>query len=51
MDNYEKSIISKSQNSFQNWIHDISYEIGKFIGTTTSKAQELIKNFFDKWSF
>lgn len=51
MDSYEKSIISKSENSFQEWIHEISYEIGKALGTTVAKTQEIIKNFFDKWSF
>jgi hypothetical protein len=51
MDSYEKRIISKSQNSFQQWIHGISYEIARLLGTTVSKTQELIKNFFDKWSF
>ncbi|WP_293157720.1 MULTISPECIES: hypothetical protein [unclassified Microcoleus] len=50
MDSYEKSIISKSNSSFQEWIHDISYEIARALGTTVSKAQEVIKNFFDKWS-
>ncbi|WP_254568507.1 hypothetical protein [Oscillatoria sp. HE19RPO] len=51
MDFYEKSMISKSTNSFEDWIYGISYEIGNLLGTTVSKAQELIKNFFDKWSF
>ncbi|NET86795.1 MAG: hypothetical protein F6K45_01550 [Kamptonema sp. SIO1D9] len=51
MDSYERTIISKSQSSFQQWIYDISYEIGRVLGTTVSKTQELIKNFFDKWSF
>jgi hypothetical protein len=51
MDSYEKHIISKSQNSFEQWIHGISYEIARLLGTTVSKTQELIKNFFDKWSF
>ncbi|MCT7952062.1 hypothetical protein NG798_19880 [Ancylothrix sp. C2] len=51
MDSYERSIVSKSQNSFKEWIFDISYEIGKALGITVSKAQEIIKNFFDKWSF
>ena len=51
MESYEKSIISKSNSSFQEWIHNISYEIARALGTTVSKAQEVIKNFFDKWSF
>ncbi len=51
MDSYERSIKTKSQSSFQQWIYDISYEIGRVLGTTASKAQELIKNFFDNWSF
>jgi len=50
MDFYEKSIISKSTNSFEDWIYGISYEIGRLLGTTVSKAQEVIKNFFDKWA-
>lgn len=51
MDTYEKRIISKFQNSFQQWIHGISYEIARLLGTTVSKTQELINNFFEKWSF
>lgn len=51
MDRYEQSIISKSQNSFQDWVYNISYEIGRVLGTTASKAQELIKKFFEKWTF
>lgn len=51
MDSYEISIKTKSQNSFQQWIQDISYDIAKLLATTVSKAEELIKNFFDKWSF
>jgi hypothetical protein len=51
MDNYEKNIMSKSQSSFQKWIYNISYEISRLLGTTVSKTQEIIKNFFDKWSF
>jgi hypothetical protein len=49
MDIYENQIISKSQTSFKQWVYDISYEIGIVLGTTVSKAQELIQNFFDKW--
>ncbi|NET42194.1 hypothetical protein [Okeania sp. SIO2B3] len=51
MDSFERTIASKSQNSFQQWVHNISYDIAKALSTTVSKAQEVIKNFFDKWSF
>lgn len=51
MDSFERSINMKSQNSFREWIGNISYEIGRLLGTTASKAKQLIENFFEKWSF
>lgn len=51
MDSYEQRIISKSENSFQQWIYGISYEIAKVLGTTVYNTQELIKGFFEKWLF
>ena len=51
MDSFERTITSKSQNSFQQWVNDISYDIAKALSTTVSKAKEVIKKFFDKWSF
>ena len=51
MDSFERSIKTKSQSSFKQWISSISYEIGRFLGTTASTAQKLIENFFEKWSF
>ncbi|MEC4804641.1 MAG: hypothetical protein SAJ72_10335 [Jaaginema sp. PMC 1080.18] len=51
MDFFEKSISTKSQSSFQQWISSISYEIGRLLGTTAGVAKNLIENFFEKWSF
>ena len=51
MDSFERSITTKSQSSFKQWIGSISYEIGKLLGTTASQAKQLIDNFFEKWSF
>lgn len=51
MDSFERSIQNKSQNSFKQWMSSISYEIGKLLGTTASKAKQLIEDFFEKWSF
>ena len=51
MDIFERSIKTKSQSSFREWIGSISYEIGRLLGTTVSQAKQLIENFFDKWSF
>ncbi|MGI0498736.1 hypothetical protein ACOKW7_07920 [Limnospira platensis CENA597] len=49
MDLYESQIIAKSQSSFSQWVSDISYDIARVLGTTASKARQLITNFFDKW--
>jgi hypothetical protein len=51
MDSFERSITTKSQSSFKQWIGSISYEIGRLLGTTASQAKQLIDNFFEKWSF
>ncbi len=51
MDIFERSIKTKSQSSFKEWIDSISYEIGKLLGATTSQAKQLIENFFEKWPF
>lgn len=50
MDSFERSIKTKSESSFKQWISGISYEIGRLLGTTASNAQKLIENFFEKWS-
>jgi len=50
IDSLERSIGSKSQSSFQQWISSISYEIGKLLGITTRAAKKLIENFFQNWS-
>lgn len=49
MDSYERSIKTKSQDSFRQWIGSISYEIGRLIGATASQAKKLIESFFEKW--
>jgi hypothetical protein len=49
IDEYERSIETKSQNSFKSWIGSISYEIAKLLGSTASQAKQLIEDFFEKW--
>ncbi len=49
MDVYEKSIKTKSKDSFNQWISSISYEIGRLLGTTASQAKQLIENFFENF--
>jgi len=48
MDYFEQAIIQTSQRSFNAWVEEISYEIGRVLGTTVTAAQQLIKGITER---
>jgi hypothetical protein len=47
MDEYENRIIQNSKSSFQQWANNVSYEIGKLLGISTSVMGKVIESLFD----
>ena len=47
MDSSERSIKTKSQSSFKQWIGSISYEIGRLLGRTASQAKQYYIKFLN----
>jgi len=48
MDRFEQIIVQTSKRSFNAWVENISYEIGKFLGTTVANAQQLIRGIAER---
>lgn len=48
MDQSEIAIVQASQSSFNRWMENVSFEIGRFLGTTGASLKRLITNLLDR---
>ncbi|MGB7275932.1 MAG: hypothetical protein WBC69_21770 [Geitlerinemataceae cyanobacterium] len=48
MDYFEQLVVQTSKKSFNSWVEEISYEIGRFLGTTVTNAQQLVKGIAER---